>query len=114
MTKKAGKIDLPWVKQVDYNKLQGQGRLIVSKFYHTAAWRKTRSTFIRTFPLCALCEENGITTIATVVDHIQQINPRNAFDTMNGKYGHPLDWENLQSLCEKCHNTKSAKERWKN
>jgi 5-methylcytosine-specific restriction protein A len=48
-----------------------------------------------------MCETIGKFTPANVVDHIVPIR--------NG--GEFLEWENLQSLCASCHNSKTMKER---
>ena len=103
----------PWEgKPVEYNKLPGQGRKFGGnqEFYKSAAWRKVRDLGLRMEPFCRECARKGKQTLATVRDHIRQINPINAYDTLNGIYPHPLDMENHQSLCTKCHNRKSAKE----
>jgi len=78
------------------------------KFYNSTAWRKLRKYWINENPLCVHCLEKGITKDATgrngVVDHIKPIN----------EGGGKLDIENLQTLCNKHHNIKSAKESHKN
>lgn len=74
-------------------------------FYHTPAWRKVRRYYIKMNPYCVQCEGAG-----QVVDHINPINPVDGFDAKG--YGEPLSHHNLQTLCHKCHNTKSAKQRW--
>ncbi len=51
-------------------------------------------------PLCEECRRGGVVTPATVVDHIVPIN----------EGGAPMDMDNLQSLCAKCHNRKSGAE----
>ena len=71
-----------------------------SKFYNSWPWRKKRKAFRLKNPLCKHCELNDIVTPARVVDHIVAIEAGGA----------PLDDANLQSLCDKCHNRKSASE----
>lgn len=63
------------------------------EFYVSTAWRKLRNEYIVEHPLCAMCGR-----AAEMVDHIVPIN----------KGGAPLDPANLQSLCNHCHNIKSA------
>lgn len=46
-------------------------------------------------PLCIMCDQVGVTTAATVVDHV---NPH------KGDPSKFYDADNLQSLCECCHN----------
>lgn len=70
-------------------------------FYRTKRWRNTRQAKINANPLCEECERQGMLITATVVDHIQPRRQRQDLE---------LDWDNLQSLCEKCHNTKSSAE----
>ena len=69
-------------------------------FYSSRTWRRIRSVCLTRHPLCAECLRNGITTVATVVDHIV---PRRAG-------GGDYDVNNLQSLCVSCHNSKTSKE----
>lgn len=71
-----------------------------AEFYNSWAWRKLRKLFLDKNPLCKHCEENDEVVKATVADHILPINSG----------GERLDEENLQALCERCHNKKSATE----
>jgi 5-methylcytosine-specific restriction protein A len=66
-------------------------------FYHTTAWRKLRKYHLVREPLCRECGAP-----AQMVDHIKPIRLG----------GEPLDDNNLQSLCNRCHASKSAHERW--
>lgn len=63
-------------------------------------WQKVRKMYLRENPLCVECLRVGIITPATVVDHI---NPH------RGDQDKLWDSDNLQSLCESCHNRKTAK-----
>jgi 5-methylcytosine-specific restriction endonuclease McrA len=115
MPKSAKRPDRPFVpKRQDYNQMQGQGRAIVSKFYKTKNWRQTSIAYRMEHPTCECkeCKEKGRILPSEVTDHIKPINPRDAHDTQAGRYGEPLDWDNLQAMSTKCHNKKSAKERW--
>jgi 5-methylcytosine-specific restriction endonuclease McrA len=66
-------------------------------------WRKVRAAHLRNNPLCAYCARQGLTTLATVVDHIKPHR------------GDPaLFWDetNWQSLCQPCHDSiKQAEEK---
>lgn len=84
-------------------------KAVDNKFYHSTAWRKFRKQFLTANPLCAMCNEIGIITEATTVDHIISINKINGWDTQDGKYPNPLDADNCQGLCFKCHARKSGK-----
>src|SRR5215831_13411504 len=64
-------------------------------FYKTARWRRLRKFQLMQHPLCKFCLQRGIVTRANVVDHVTP---------------HKGDWtdfitEELQSLCEPCHNS---------
>ena len=74
---------------------------IGQEFYSSLAWRRLRTWFVRENPLCVQCINEGIATTAQVVDHITPIR----------QGGELLDADNLQSLCHRHHNRKSATER---
>lgn len=68
-------------------------------------WRKARASFLAAHPLCTLCQQQGIITVAGVVDHITpHKGDMNAF----------WDIDNWQALCPPCHDSKTAREdgRW--
>lgn len=67
-------------------------------FYGTTAWRKFRAIYISKHPLCEHCLKDGKLTAATLVDHVIEI--------MDG--GARLSESNVQSLCDACHNRKTA------
>lgn len=52
-------------------------------------------------PWCRECAKRGIRTRATVVDHV---------DPHQGDWAKFIDRDNLQSLCKRCHDRKTAKE----
>ena len=72
------------------------------KFYHSPQWIKLRNAYRRANPLCKKCKDEGKVTLMKVVDHIE---------TVKENWIRRLDWMNLQSLCERHHNAKSARER---
>jgi len=84
-----------------------------NKFYNLAVWRKTSKAYRAANPLCECdkCRKSGMPLEGDHVDHINPINQVDAFNTMGGIFGEPLDWSNLQTLNIKCHARKSAKER---
>lgn len=86
-------------------------KAVDNKFYHSTAWRKFRKAFLIAHPVCVMCQTAGRIVTATTVDHIVSINPYNGWDTMQGKYPHPLNAENCQALCFRCHASKSGKTR---
>jgi len=71
-------------------------------WYSSKAWRSLRRSHISRSPLCVDCISRGILRTADVVDHIIE---RKDDDRRR------LDSSNLQSLCHKCHNTKTVEEK---
>lgn len=71
-----------------------------SKFYKSRAWQKIRLQVLMSEPLCRTCYLKGIDTPAQVVDHITPIS----------EGGSKTDSNNLQPLCNSCHNRKSGTE----
>lgn len=66
-----------------------------SNLYKLAVWiKRLRPAQLAKEPLCRFCARRGITTPATVVDHI---------DPHRGDREKFLDPANLQSLCKPCH-----------
>ena len=73
-----------------------------ASFYNSKRWRSLRKYFLKKNPLCKRCKgSTGVGAVAaTICDHIIPIS----------QGGSPIDLKNLQSLCENCHNRKSAQE----
>ena len=123
MPRRPKPVKRPWIASTDYNKQPGQGRKVVTGFYHTKAWRTLRNAFLKGYSthlgtakphsnaLCIECARKGITRETHTIDHIKPLNREDPYDTRNGLYGEPLQWENLQPLCEHCNAVKTARER---
>ncbi len=62
-------------------------------------WQKARLAFLQKHPLCCMCEQEGMVTPATVVDHIKP-----------HKGDQELFWDrsNWQPVCRTHHNKKTA------
>ena len=73
-----------------------------SSFYNSRRWRSISKTFRKRNPLCVQCKRDGTITPSQCVDNIKPIS----------QYGMGVatDIKNLQSLCTKCHNSKSGRE----
>lgn len=69
------------------------------KHLYGSQWQKIRAMVLRAQPLCVTCEAEGQLTVATVVDHIQDHKGDTALF---------YDRENLQSLCKRHHDIKTA------
>ena len=70
----------------------------LTKFYASRQWRKLREVQLKKSPLCAKCGR-----AATVADHIIEIKDG----------GCKLCLDNLQSMCNGCHTSKTAAEKKK-
>jgi hypothetical protein len=62
-------------------------------WYNLQSWRRRAHHQLATAPLCALCEEQGRVTPATIADH----HPRHGGDYNKFRLGA------LRSLCRDCH-----------
>jgi len=116
------KIKRPWEIKKDYN-IPGQGRDVVTSFYHSSVWKKLRNIFIGSYSthlpglkkhhnkFCWICALDGIYRLTHTIDHLKPINREKPFDTKNEKFGEPLKWENLGPLCLRHANMKNSIER---
>ena len=77
----------------------------LAKLYDMAAWQRRRALQLKQFPLCAECLRPGAVRPATCVDHVERWRAGRA-DDINRFLLEPI-----QSLCENCHNRKTAAER---
>lgn len=66
------------------------------RWYFTARWKKQRARQLNKAPLCIMCSEQGILTLATVANHIKA-----------HKGDAVLFWDpdNLNSLCKVHHDS---------
>lgn len=78
-----------------YNNASGYHHL-----YDSTAWRNLRKQQFNRDPLCAMCQAQNITTLATVADHVKP---------HKGDINIFYDSDNLQSLCKLHHD--SSKQR---
>ena len=75
----------------------------IAAFYHTTQWRKLAKAHKAAHPLCVECQKEGRIKAVEVTDHIIAMEDGGCSNC----------WDNLQSLCHSCHNSKSARERHK-
>lgn len=69
-------------------------------WYKTPRWQRARATQLSAYPLCAMCQEDGVITPANVCDHVEPHRGNEA------KF-----WAGpFQSLCEPCHNRHKQRE----
>ena len=71
------------------------------RFYSSKIWQDLRNLKLMYNPLCEECERNGLTTVATEVDHIISITV---------SWERRTDWINIQSICKPCHSSKTYQE----
>lgn len=71
------------------------GRKYTDKRYKTRRWQRLRLFMLGQSPVCSACHEAP----ASVLDHVVPV--RHAPDKF-------WDTSNLQTLCHRCHNKKSA------
>lgn len=69
---------------------------------YTSQWSRFAKAYLREHPLCRTCQSASRVEAATCVDHIDMTGPL-------GERGY--DPTNLQPLCTRCHNRKTARER---
>ncbi len=70
------------------------------RYYDTARWKRLRKMVLARDPLCVMCLAEGRTEPSTCVDHIVDL-----------KDGGTNRKDNLQGLCDSCHNRKTATKR---
>lgn len=92
-------IQLPWAI-APQKKAWNQNEDI--KDYKSSRWVKLRKVHLSEHPYCVQCEKQGIVKLGRVVDHIQPVRLGGAM----------FDLDNLQTLCDSHHNSKSSKEQW--
>lgn len=68
-------------------------------FYNSPAWRKCRQAYMKAHPLCERCLKRGDVVPAKIIHHKTYITPDNINDP-----DITLSWDNLQALCQDCHN----------
>jgi hypothetical protein len=67
--------------------------------YNTRNWQRLRLAKLARDPACYACGLRGCFVLAVAVDHVKAINAG----------GDPFpDFDGLMSLCERCHNEKTA------
>ena len=101
MPTKKTNIQRPWVAKKESFSRNNDN----SKFYNATKWRKFSKDYRNRNPECEMCKAQGISSPAHVCDHIRGLTY-----LLNKNLDAMVDAE-VQSLCHKCHNKKSGKER---
>lgn len=87
-------------KQKEYAVVPNNHYSFIVKIYNSSRWRALREAKLRETPLCEICEKEGRITPATQVHHIHEIS---LGGSVNDMLDIAFDYNNLQSLCERCH-----------
>ena len=83
-------------KQKNESSLDAQRK----KIYQSERWRRMRAIKFANNPLCEECEKKGILTPAEDIHHIISFV---GIDNPDKQYRLAFDYNNLMSLCKKCH-----------
>lgn len=86
---------------LERTRLNRETNPIEQKFYNSIAWNRFSRSVREEEVFCQFCLSKGRKTFATQVDHIVPL--RVSFDWR-------LSRDNVQSLCDRCHNVKRAAE----
>lgn len=77
-------------------------------FYSSREWRRCRTAYAKRQIYCERCEKLGLTVPGTEVHHKIRLTPDNIKDPSVA-----LNWENLELLCEQCHDEEHRKRRYR-
>ena len=89
-------IKRPWIKEAKHGK-----RYNPNPFYQSSEWKTIRARKLQQSHFCECENCTGKMVRAEMVDHRIPIS----------QGGSPTDMSNLQSMTNKCHNAKSAREK---
>lgn len=82
------------------DKQQDKARGTAAQRGYNHRWQIYRAEYLRHNPLCKMCNDKGLLTPATVIDHIKPVEDGQS---------DPLFWQasNHQPLCRDCHSYKT-------
>ena len=94
----------PWIpkrlRDNKGNKPASRSNAEHSEFYQSKQWKSLRNYYIQMNPLCELCDKQGYTIAGECVDHIEPMRFGGSHTSI----------DNLQTLCNSCHASKSGRE----
>jgi len=79
------------------------------KLYNKAAWKKLRLAYLMQHPLCERCLSNGIVNGSKIQCH-HKLSPFDEGLTEAERLERLLSWDNLESICPKCHGNEHRKQ----
>ncbi len=94
----------PHLQHIKVPEAQGRRTNPNQELYNSTRWRKTSKAGLKAEPLCRKCAKEGRVKAGRLRDHIVPYNEGGDF----------WDTDNHQTLCDSCHNKKSASESHKN
>ena len=92
---------MPWGPKRHEARRKTTRRATTAERGYGARWQRTAKAFLAHNPLCAICQRNGRTTLATCVDHVI---PHKGYTV---KFWQQSNW---QSLCDRHHSEKTTRE----
>ena len=96
--RKIAKVNRPPKTKRDYNSPRRKER---QKFYNTGKWKALRLQKMQDQPICENCYYNGCVVPAEDIHHIE--SPFKKGYTRIRKNELMFDYNNLMSLCKRCH-----------
>jgi 5-methylcytosine-specific restriction protein A len=85
------------------NKVYNRQRGSSSSRGYDSRWQRFREIYMRSHPLCVICEEKGYIIKADLIHH------KTPLDKGGEKYAD----DNLISVCNACHESIHCKDRWR-
>ena len=79
-------------------------RSIDNSFYKSTQWKKCRSAYWSTHPICERCLAQGVITPTEIIHHKVYLTPEN-MNNAELAYG----FDNLEALCREHHNQEHFK-----
>lgn len=70
------------------------------RLINTKRWRDLRMKKLKEHPICTICEEKGISTLATEVHHVIPVEKGKTESQMSDLM---YNYNNLMSVCHDCH-----------
>lgn len=90
-------------KKEKYQYYKDKGQSTEDGFYQSKDWIRFRNWYRSKHPLCEECSRRGMITPMKIVDHIIPIK----------QGGDKFSENNSRSLCQECHNRKTAEDKIK-
>lgn len=90
---------MPTINKGKKEKSKSVNRAERIKVYNTSRWKKLRIAKLMKDPLCEMCLQKGIITLAIDVHHLDSFMNYEGLDRVEKAY----NINNLMSICKQCH-----------